>query len=63
MPANLENSAVATGLEKVSLHSNPKEGQCQRMFKLLSVQTAVSKIVLILHTSKVMFKILQASLQ
>ena len=31
----LENSAVATGLEKVSFHSNPKEGQCQRMFKLL----------------------------
>ena len=30
----LENSAVATGLEKVSFHSNPK-GQCQRMFKLL----------------------------
>ena len=35
MPANLENSAVATGLEKVSFHSNPKEGQCQRMLKLL----------------------------
>ena len=34
MPANLENSAVATGLEKVSFHSNPKEKQCQRMFKL-----------------------------
>ena len=33
MPANLENSAVATGLEKVSFHSNPK-GQWQRMFKL-----------------------------
>ena len=33
-PTNLENSAVATGLEKVSFHSNPKEGQCQRMFKL-----------------------------
>ena len=31
MPANLENSAVATGLEKVSFHSNPKERQCQRM--------------------------------
>ena len=30
----LENSAVATGLEKVSFHSNPKERQCQRMFKL-----------------------------
>ena len=36
MPANLENSAVATGLEKISFHSNPKEGQCQRMFKLPS---------------------------
>ena len=34
MPANLENSAVATGLEKVSFHSNPKEMQCQRMLKL-----------------------------
>ena len=34
MPANLENSAVATGLEKVSFHSNPKERQCQRMIKL-----------------------------
>ena len=31
MPANLENSAVATGLEKVSFHSNRKERQCQRM--------------------------------
>ena len=35
MPANLENSAVATGLEKVSFHSNPKERQCQRMLKPL----------------------------
>ena len=34
MPTNLENTAVATGLEKVSFHSNPKEGKCQRMFKL-----------------------------
>ena len=33
-PAHLENSAVATGLEKVRFHSNPKERQCQRMFKL-----------------------------
>ena len=31
---NLENSAVATGLEKVSFHSNTKERQCQRMLKL-----------------------------
>ena len=30
----LENSAVATGLEKVRFHSNPKERQCQRMLKL-----------------------------
>ena len=35
MPVNLENSAVATGLEKVSFHSNPKERQWQRMLKLL----------------------------
>ena len=34
MPANLENSALATGLERVSFHSNPKEGQLQRTFKL-----------------------------
>ena len=34
MSANLENSAVATGLEKVSFHSNPKGGQCQRMLEL-----------------------------
>ena len=56
MPANLENSIVATGLEKVSFHSNPKEGQCQKMFKLHTV-------VLISHASKVMPKILQANLQ
>ena len=34
LPANLENSAVATGLEKVCFHSNPKERQCQRTLKL-----------------------------
>ena len=33
---NLENSTVATGLEKISFHSNPKEKQCQRMLKLLN---------------------------
>ena len=38
MPANLENSAVATGLEKVSFHSNPKERQCQRMLKQYTAQ-------------------------
>ena len=32
MPANWENSAVATGLEKVNFHFNPKDRQCQRMF-------------------------------
>ena len=34
MSANLENSAVAIGLEKVRFHSNPKEEWCQKMFKL-----------------------------
>ena len=34
MPANLENQAVATGLEKVSFHSSPKDRQCQRMLEL-----------------------------
>ena len=56
MPANLEKSAVATGLEKVSFHSNPKERQCQRMLKL-------RYIALISQASKVMLKILQARLQ
>ena len=55
-PANLENSAVATGLEKVSFHSNPKERQCKRMLKLLHN-------ALISHTSKVMLRIFQARLQ
>ena len=47
---------MATGLEKVSFHSNPKERQCQRMLKLRT-------IALISHASKVMLKILQARLQ
>ena len=34
MPANMENSLEATGLKKVSFHSNTKESQCQEMFKL-----------------------------
>ena len=51
MLENLENSAVAKGLEKVSLHSNPKE--CSNYHT----------IALISHTSKVMLKILQARLQ
>ena len=56
MPANLENSAVAIGLEKVSFHFNHKERQCQRMFKLPHSCTH-------LNASKVMLKILQARLQ
>ena len=56
MPANLENSAVATGLEKVSFHSNPKERQCQKC-------SNDHTIALISHTSKVMIKILQGRLQ
>ena len=43
MSANLENSAVATGLEKVSFHSNPKERQCQRMLKLLDNCTHLTR--------------------
>ena len=54
MPANLENSAVATGLKKVSFHFNPKERQCQRMFKLPHNCTHLTL------ASKVMLKILQA---
>ena len=34
MPANLENLAVAIGLDKVSFHFNAKERECQRMLKL-----------------------------
>ena len=43
MRANLENSAVATGLEKVSFHSNPKEKQCQRTLKLLHNGTHLTR--------------------
>ena len=56
MPENLENSAVATGLEKVSFHSNLEEKQCQRMLKL-------PHIALISHASKITLKSLQARLQ
>ena len=56
MPANLENSAVATGLEKVSFHSNPKQGNAKECSNYRT-------IALISHASKVMIKILQASLQ
>ena len=51
MPANLENSAVATGLEKVSFHSNPKECSNYHIIALIS------------HARKVMLKILQGNLQ
>ena len=49
-------TAVATGLEKVSFHSNTKERQCQRCSNYCT-------IALISHASKVMLKILQARLQ
>ena len=56
MTANLENSAVATGLEKVRFHSNPYERQCQKCSNYCT-------IALISHTCKVMLKILQTRLQ
>ena len=56
MPANLENSAVATGLEKISFHSNPYKGNVKEC-------SNYHTIAVISHASKVMFKILQASLQ
>ena len=52
----MENSAVATGLEKVSFHSNPRKRQCQR-------SSSYCTIALISHDSKGMLKILQARLQ
>ena len=56
MSANMENSAVATGLEKVSFHSNPKEGTAKECSNYRT-------IALISHAGKVMLKILQARLQ
>jgi len=56
MPANLENLAVATGLEKVSFHSNPKKDNAKECSNYHTP-------ALISHTSKVMLKILQARLQ
>ena len=56
MPANLENSAVATGLEKVSFYSSPKKGNVKECSNYRT-------IALISHASKVMLKILQARLQ
>ena len=55
MPASLENSAVATGLEKVSFHSNSK-GNAKE-------DSNYCTIALISHASKEMLKILQARLQ
>ena len=49
MPANLENSAEATGLEKVSFHSNSKERQCQRMLKLPHNCTHLSSVQSLSH--------------
>ena len=56
MPANLENSAVATGLEKVSFHPVPKKGNAKECANY-------HIIVLISPANKVMLKILQARLQ
>ena len=56
MPANLENSAVATGLENVSFHSNPKKHNAKEC-------SNYHTIVPISHASKIMLKILQARLQ
>ena len=56
MPANLENSTVSIGLEKVSFPPIPKKGKAKRCSKYHT-------ITLISHTSKVMLKILQARLQ
>ena len=56
MSANLENSAVATGLEKFSFHSNPKEGNAKECSNYHTT-------ALISHGSKVMLKIFQAMLQ
>ena len=56
MPANLDNSAVATGLEKVSFIPIPKKGKAK---ECSNYQT----VALISHTSKVMLKILQTRLQ
>ena len=52
----MENSAVAMGLERVSVHSNPKKGNAKECSNYRT-------IALISHASKVMLKILQARLQ
>ena len=69
MRENLENSAVGTGLEKVSFHSNPKKGNEKVSFHSNPKKGNAKEcsnyyiIALIAHTSKVMPKILQARLQ
>ena len=56
MTANLENSGMATGLEKISFHSNPKEGNTKECSNDHTTE-------LISHVSKVVLKILQARIQ
>ena len=56
MPANLGNATVATGLEKVSFHSNPIKGNAKEC-------SDHHEIALISHATKVMLKILQARFQ
>ena len=56
MSANLENSAVATGLEKVSFIPIPKKGNAKECSNYCTT-------ALILHACKIMLKILQARLQ
>ena len=56
MPAKLENSAAATGLEKVSFHSNPEKSnakECSNYHTIAGIS----------HASKIMLKIIQARLQ
>ena len=55
MPANLENSAMATGLQKVSFHSNPKEGQCQSIN--FSVLNLISENAIATHFSTLAWEI------
>ena len=62
MPANLENSAVATGLEKVGFHSNPKERQFLHPGNAKECSN-YHTIALISHASKIMVKIIQSRLR
>ena len=56
MPANMENSVVATRMEKSVFIPIPKKGNAKECLNCCT-------IVLILQASKVMLKILQARLQ